>query len=79
MSSSLPDMSLRLHRIVDAALSSTAPEDFAEFLEEPNALSEGMRPWDLLTACDESEFERVMEIVRGLAGKNESDAGPAIR
>lgn len=57
----------RLHRIVDAAPPSMGPAELAEFLESPNVLLDGLRPWDLLTASAEAEFQRVVALVKGVA------------
>ena len=71
--------SKRLSVLINAAEPSLEHDELAKFLAEPHALLGNRPPWDLLTDCQESEFERVLEIVRSLAGKSERHASFAIR
>ena len=53
----------RLRHIVDISYPAMQPDDLAEFLEKPHAALDGFRPWDLLHASDEREFERIFAVL----------------
>ena len=53
----------RLRRIVTIANPAMQPEALAQFLESPHEALDGLRPWDLLSVSDESEFERILSLL----------------
>jgi hypothetical protein len=69
----------RLRELVDGAGSAIKPDELADFLAEPHPLLGNRTPWDLITDCQQSEFEQVVEIVQGLAGAGLNDASRVSR
>ena len=69
----------RLRTLLDAAGPTIEPDELARFLEEPHALLENRRPWDLLSDYHQSEFERVVELVQDLAEAAKECASPHAR
>jgi hypothetical protein len=57
----------RLRTLLDVASPTLDPDELANFLAEPHPLLGNRPPWDLITDYEQSEFEQVVEIVRGLA------------
>jgi hypothetical protein len=69
----------RLRTLLDVASPALEPDRLARFLDEPHALLGNRRPWDLLTDCHQSEFERIMEVVQNLAESAKEYASPRAR
>ncbi len=64
----------RLAALVRASADGLKPEDLAKFALAPNPLLENRSPWEMLTDSDDSEFERVLVILRGMAAESEGHA-----
>lgn len=64
----------RLAALVRASANVLESEELAQFALAPNPLLENRSPWEMLTDSEDSEFERVLVILRGLAAESEGHA-----